>query len=215
MPRAPRIDIPGLVYHLTARGVKRLPIFGDDQDRQEFLRLLRWTRDQFPFTLHAYCLMTNHYHLLLQTGNVALADLMQSFKTAYAKHFNRRHHHVGHVFQGRYHSIPVQEDAYFTTVARYIHLNPVKAGIVTAPQDFPWSDYPRLIKGEGDPLVESQFLLGYFGRDIALQREKYRLFVEDGISKQEPVTEKALYRMRFWGAPPPAFRSATLSQIPS
>jgi putative transposase len=214
VPRAPRIDIPGLVYHVISRGVKRLPIFQGDHDRQAFLRLLSQTRHEFPFRLHAYCLMTNHYHLLLQTLEHSLSKTMQYFKTIYAKRFNREIGHVGHVFQGRFHSIPVQEDAYFITVARYIHLNPVKAGIVARPEDYAWSNYGRLIRGEADPLVEPATLLSYFGQNTDQQRGKYRGFVEEGLAKPEIISDKALWRMRFWGKPPVQITGTPLSQQP-
>src|ERR1700730_10475081 len=110
MPRAPRIDIPGTVYHITSRGVKQLPIFHAEEDRQQFLRYLKLTQQEFPFRLHAYCLMTNHYHLLLQTLEQSLSKTMQVFKTFFAKWHNRQYGHIGHVFQGRFHSIPVEED---------------------------------------------------------------------------------------------------------
>lgn len=202
MPRTPRIDIPDLVYHITSRGVKRLPIFHDDEDRQRFLRFLLQTQNEFPFRLHAYCLMTNHFHFLLQTIEGSLSTTMQYFNKLYAVWFNRKHDHGGHVFQSRFHSIPVEEDAYFTTVARYIHLNPVRAGIVLRPEGYAWSNYGRLMRGEPDPLVDPSFLFGYFGQDTALQRVKYRQFVEEMIHKQERITEKVLYRMRSWGRPP-------------
>jgi REP element-mobilizing transposase RayT len=192
-----------LVYHVTNRGVRRLPIFLDDSDRQQFLRLLRRTQDRFPFRLHAYCLMTTHYHLLLQTIDVSLSTTMHYFKTLFAGWFNRQYGHAGHVFQGRFHSLPVEEDAYFTTVSRYIHLNPVRAGMAQRPEDYPWSNYGRLIRGEADPLVDPRFLLGYFlGEDRGRQREKYRRFVEAGLEKPETVTEHALQRMRSWGRLP-------------
>src|ERR1700687_4914865 len=200
MPRAPRIDIPGLAYHITARGVKKLPIFHEEEDYQRFLRFLSQTRHEFPFQLHAYCLMTNHFHLLLQTVSCSLSQTMQYFNRIFAAWFNRKHGHVGHVFQGRFHSIPVQTDAYFTTVSRYIHLNPVRAGMVQRPEDYAWGNYRRLLLGEPDPLVDPRFLLGYFGQETTKQRENYRLFVEDMIGKHERVTDKVLARMRFWGS---------------
>jgi putative transposase len=205
MPRAPRIDIPGLVYHVTSRGNRQSDLFHDEEDRGRFLRFLSQARDEFPFQLHAYCLMTNHYHLLLQTIEDSLANTMQYFKSHYAIWFNRKYKHTGHLHQGRYHSIPVETDAYFTTVARYIHLNPVRAGMVARPEDYRWSNYERLIHGKADPLVDSRFLLDYFGRDVAIQRQKYRLFVEDGMKRREPITERVLQRMRFWGKPPDGF----------
>lgn len=212
MPRAPRIDIPGLIYHVTSRGVKKLPIFHELEDHQQFLRILAQAREQFPFRLHAYCLMTNHYHLLLQTLECSLSKTMHYFKTLFANWFNRKQGHVGHVFQGRFHSILVQEDAYFTTVARYIHLNPVRAGIVIRPEDYAWSNYGRLIRGETDPMVDPAFLLEYFGEDPSEQREEYRQFVEDGLNSPETVTERILQRMRFWGKAPRQLRSVALSQ---
>ena len=121
---------------------------------------------------------------------------------------------MGHVFQSRFHSLPVQTDAYFTTVARYIHLNPVRAGIVERPEDYAWSNYGKLIRGEADPLVDSRFLLDYFGRDMGMQRETYRLYVQSALEKPEPITDRILQRMRFWGNPPIEHvkRQSTLSQ---
>jgi putative transposase len=205
MPRAARIDIPGLIYHVTNRGVKQLPIFHYDRDRQQFLRFLSRTCLKFPFRLHAYCLMTNHYHLLLQTLEGSLSQTMHYFNSLFAGWFNDRYKEVGHIFQGRFHSIPVEEDAYFKVVSRYIHLNPVRAGMVKRPEDYPWSNYSRLIRGEPDGLVDPQFLLDYFMGDPSARREKYKRFVEEGMIQPEPITESALRRMRFWGRPPHTF----------
>ncbi len=202
MGRPIRIDVPGYTYHVISRGVKKLPLFYEEGDQQRFIMYLLKTREKFPFRLHAYCLMTNHFHLLLQTIDHSLSQTMQYFKTMYATWVNRRTIHVGHAFQGRFHSIPVEKDNYFTTVARYIHLNPVKAGIVQKPEDYPWSNYGRLIRGETDPLVDSSQVLGYFGIDPVEQRRRYKQFVEDLINKPGYMSDKALQRMRFWGKPP-------------
>ena len=166
-----------------------------------FIQLLLQAQHEMPFQLHAYCLMTNHFHLLLQTINHSLSKTVQYFMSRFAKFLNRRTNHVGHVFQGRFHSIPVNTDSYFTTVSRYIHLNPVRAGIVQHAEDFPWSNYGRLIRGEPDPLVDPKFLLDYFGNDSAIQRQKYYRFVEEGMRKAESINDKVLLRMRFWGVP--------------
>jgi putative transposase len=179
MPRASQIDVPGLVYHITSRGNRQLPIFHDEEDRFRFLRFLRQAQDEFPCQLHAYCLMTNHYHLLLQTLEDSLSRTMQYLNSVFASWFNRKYRHSGHLYQGRFHSIPVETDAYFTTVARYIDLNPVRAGMVQLPEDYPWSDYTHLVSGKPQPLVDSRFLLEYFGRDVAIQRDRYRQFVEE------------------------------------
>lgn len=127
---------------------------------------------------------------------------MQWFKRRFSSWLNLKYNRVGHSFQGRFHSIPVEKDTYFTTVARYIHLNPVRAGIVQRPEEFPWSNYARLIHGERDPLVEPGFLLDYFGKDKSTQVEGYKRFVEDGILKPELITLSHLYRMRSWGTLP-------------
>lgn len=131
---------------------------------------------------------------------------MHYLNTLYSGWLNHKHQLVGHVFQGRFHSIPVEEDTYFKVVCRYIHLNPVRAHIVTRPEDYIWSDYRRLIRGEPDPLVDPSFLLNYFIGTFGDRREKYRLFVEDFVDKQEPVTDKVLQRMRFWGKSPKELR---------
>jgi putative transposase len=202
MPKHPRIDIPGLIYHVTSRGARQLALFHDDQDRQMFLRFLIQARDLFPFRIHAYCLMTNHFHLLLQTLDSSLSELMKRFKWTYSAWLNMKYSRVGHSFQGRFHSIPVEKDAYFTTVSRYIHLNPVKAGIVERPEEYPWSNYGHLIRGEIDPIVDPGFLLEYFGDEIHQQVAGYKRFVEDRLDKPEPITLQALYRMRSWGMMP-------------
>ena len=213
MPRPPRVDVPGFTYHLINRGVKKLPIFHDDNDRQHFMRLLCQTQNEFPFILHGYCLMTNHYHLLLQTVKHSLSETMQYLNGLFGALFNKKNNHVGHVFQGRFHSIVVDTDNYFTTVSRYIHLNPVRAGIVQKPEDYPWSNYRSILRGTQDPITDSSFLLGYFGKELEKQRSAYRRFVEDAMYKPEPITERILFRMRYW-ARSPAFlnRQPSLSQ---
>src|SRR5207302_1481711 len=131
---------------------------------------------------------------------------MQYFNGMYGAFFNKRNSHVGHVFQGRFHSIVVDTDHYFTTVSRYIHLNPVRAGLVQKPEDYAWSNYRSIMRGQSDPLADSSFLLGHFGKDPAEQRSTYCRFVEDALHKPEPITERILLRMRFWGRAPDFLR---------
>ncbi len=120
MPRAPRIDVPGLVYHVTNRGANKQDLFLSPQDYVDFLRIIAQTCDEFPFMLHAYCLMTNHFHLLLQTIDDSLSQTIQYLTGLYGQLFNRRYGRSGRLHQGRFHSIPVQEDSYFTVAARCI-----------------------------------------------------------------------------------------------
>lgn len=202
MPRAPRIDIPGFTYHITNRGVKQLPIFHADEDRQQFLRFLLRTREVFPFRLHAYSLLTNHYHLLLETIHHSLSAAMHYFGSLFAAWMNRKYAHAGHVFQGRFHSPVVDTDSYFITVASYIHNNAPRAGIVQRPEDYAWCDYGRLVRGETDALVDHTLLLSHFGATPGRERERYKQHVEEQLKKQELVTQRVLQRMRYWGRPP-------------
>jgi putative transposase len=208
MPRGPRIDFPGLISHVISRGVKQIAIFRDDEDRQRFLQILAIAKADSPFVLHNYSLMTNHFHLLMEMIKGSLSQTMQFIKFYYAQWFNFKYGLTGHLFQGRFHSIPVQEDNYLIAVSRYIDLNSVEARIVQRPEDYPWASYGRVVRGEADPLVDPRFILGYFGPDTARQREKYRAFVEEKINAAPLITEKALWRMRYWGDPEKIIRDA-------
>jgi putative transposase len=198
----PRIDISGLFYHVMNRGALQLPIFHDDQDRQMFLRFLLQARERFPFTLHAYCLMTNHFHLLVQTINDRLCDIFQNVLRRFSTWNNLKYSRAGHSFQGRYHSIHVDKESYFKTVSAYIHLNPVRAGMVARPEDYSWSNYARLLRGEQDPLINSRLILNMFEGGRHTAAENYKAFVNQELIKPVPVTESGLIRMKSWGPPP-------------
>jgi putative transposase len=201
MPRSPRLLIDGAIYHVVSRGVKQTQIFLEDPDRFDFLRLLKLTRDEQPFILHDYCLMSNHYHLLIQPLDASLSRIMHTVNSVYGNRFNKRHALTGHVLQGRFHSIPVETDAYLATVSRYIHLNPVVAGIVKRPEDYRWSNYRVTVEGLADSLADPSFILGYFGKDVGRQRLAYKQFVEEGMNLPQPLTDRVLWRMRQWGNP--------------
>ena len=143
MARQRRIQAEGLSYHVTARGTGRMSIFLDAVDRRRFLALLGVVVAHHELDCHAYCLMTNHYHLVVTTTRANLSRAMQQLNGRYAERWNRRHERVGHLFQGRYGAQLVQDGAYFLTVCRYVALNPVRAGLVTAPERWPWSSFPR------------------------------------------------------------------------
>jgi REP element-mobilizing transposase RayT len=186
MPRPPRISIPGAFYHVTARGNNRNLIFFDDADRQEYLRRLAEYKSQLGFEVFCYCLMSNHVHLGVHlTGTSNLSRMMQLFQAAYVQYVNHRRGRVGHLFQGRFFSRIIQDDRYLLAVSRYVHLNPVKAGLVGRPQLFPWSscrayfdaaaNHFRLVNPR--PVLQ---LLG--GRDILQQRRRYAELLEDGNS---------------------------------
>lgn len=141
MARPLRIEYPGAIYHLTARGNARASIFRDDTDRLEFLVIIGNLTEQFNWCCHGYCLMGNHYHLLVETPDANLSAGMRQLGGIYTQRFNRRHNEVGHLFQGRYKSILIEKENYLLELSRYIVLNPVRAKIVADPADYSWSSY--------------------------------------------------------------------------
>ena len=141
MSRPLRIQFPGALYHVTARGNRRGSIFEDDEDREAFLRILAQAMDRFDAQVLAYCLMGNHYHLVLHTRQANLALVMRQLNGVYSQTFNRRHGLVGHVFQGRFKAIFVDRDSYLLALCRYVERNPVAAGLVASAADWPWSSY--------------------------------------------------------------------------
>ena len=149
MSRLPRLEVARALYHVTARGNERRPLFRDDADREEYLSLLVRCREKFRFQLLAYCLMTNHVHLAIRTGEEPLSRIMARLHSIYAEWFNRRHERVGHLFQGRYKASLVQDDRYVHALLRYIHRNPVSARIVPHAAEYPWSSDRALRSGKG------------------------------------------------------------------
>lgn len=141
MARPLRIEFAGALYHVTARGNARQDIYLDDGDRRQFLDLLAHAVNRHDWYCHAYCLMGNHYHLLVETGTPTLSKGMKLLNGSYTQYFNQRYRRVGHVFQGRYSAVLVQKESYLLELARYIALNPVRAQMVRRAQDWPWSSY--------------------------------------------------------------------------
>ncbi len=178
-----RIQYPGAVYHVMCRGNERREIFRDDPDRLMFLRYLARSREIYSVTLHAYVLMTDHFHLLVETPLGNLAEFMRHFNITYTGYFNRRHGRVGHLYQGRYKSLLVEKDAYLSMVSRYIHLNPVRVksleNLSTARKfdhlrHYPWSSLPGYLDvGKRPAWVTSALVLGEFGGDTEQGRDRY------------------------------------------
>lgn len=163
MPRPPRLEFPGAVYHVTARGNDRRPVFRDDRDREDYLARIAFYRDKFRFRLLSYCLMSNHVHLALRTAAAPLSRIMAGLQSSYTQRFNRRHNRVGHLFQGRYKSFLVQEDRYLLALIRYIHRNPVRAGIVRLAADYPWSSDRFLRNARGPEWLDIDATLAAIG----------------------------------------------------
>ena len=178
MTRPLRIEFPGALYHVTSRGDRRQTIFADAIDRDCWLEVLRLVRKRFNFVIHAYCQMGNHYHVMLETVEGNLSQGMRQLNSLYSQEFNRRHNLVGHVFQGRYKAILVQKESYLLELARYIVLNPVRAGMVTTPEDWPWSSYNATLGTRPAPAwLCIDWLLSQFDPSRETAREKYRDFV--------------------------------------
>lgn len=175
MPRKNRVWYPGAIYHIMCRGNHRHDIFRDDEDRHFYLETLRLAQKHYPYTLHSYCLMTNHVHLQLETHDLETGQIMKRINMLYAIYFNKKYHFVGHLFQGRYHSELIETDSYQLETSKYIHLNPVRAQMVESPLDYPWSSYAIYMEGKKDRLVDTEKILSYFTHP---RIERYKRYVE-------------------------------------
>lgn len=184
MARPLRIEYPGAVYHVTSRGNARIDIYADDSDRQLFLAILAQVVKRFNWLCHAYCLMGNHYHLLIETPEGNLSAGMRQLNGVYTQAYNRKHRQDGHLFKGRYKAILVEKEAHLLELCRYIVLNPVRAAIVERPDEYVWSSYlPTLGKCTIPPCLSTEWLLANFSSQLSEARARYRSFVLDGIAQ--------------------------------
>jgi len=184
MPRKARIDAPGALHHIIGRGIERRRIFLDDSDRDNFVERLSTIVSDTGTSCFAWSLLPNHYHLLLRTGNVPIATVMRKLLTGYAVSFNRTHRRHGHVFQNRYKSILCQEEPYLQELVRYIHLNPLRAAVVSSLKGldrYLYSGHSRLIGYAKDSWQETEAVLALFGKRTAAARKDYREFVSGGM----------------------------------
>lgn len=187
MARPLRLEFPGAVYHLTARGNAQQAIYIDDGDRNRFLGLLGREIRQHGWRCHAYCLMPNHYHLLIETPEGNLVNGMRQLNGVYTQAFNHRHGRVGHLFQGRYKSIIVERESYLLELCRYIVLNPVRANMVTEAGLWPWSSYRVTVGLDNEPTwLERKWLLRQFGVSKEHAQSAYQLFVTEGLRQTSP-----------------------------
>ena len=186
MARPLRIEYDGAVYHVTARGNARKAIYKDDEDRNTFLEVLHQVNERFNWLCHAYCLMNNHYHLLIETPDGNLSKGMRQLNGVFTQRFNNRHHRVGHIFQGRYKSILIDRDGYLLEVSRYVVLNPVRAKAAEKPEDWKWSSYRGTAGLEVPrPCLTTEWLLGQFGTRKRHAESKYREFVLAGVGERD------------------------------
>jgi putative transposase len=184
MPRQPRLDAPGTWHHVMGRGLERTQIFHTDTDRADFVSRLSALARDGQWSIAAWALLPNHFHLLVRTGAQPLSRSMKKLLTGYVVNFNRRHHRAGHLFQNRYKSIVVEEEPYVLELTRYIHLNPLRAGLVERLAElrrYPWSGHAALL-GRGDhPWQDTRTVLASFGKKPKRARKRYDQFVQEGI----------------------------------
>ena len=174
-----------------ARGIRRMEIYRDDFDFQVFLKIMQQEAERNKCRIHAYCLMTNHFHILVETGDIEIGRFMMHLSGKYAMYYNRHHGYSGHVFERRYKSCVVSTDEYFLQTSRYIHLNPVKAKMAVHPEDYRFSSYKTFLRLQDDGITEVEKTLTYFGSKGVFG---YREFVEDSAHKY--VVEEDEIRMK-------------------
>jgi len=178
MARPLRIEYPGAVYHITSRGNEKKPVYKDDQDRKNFLFILDKVNKRYQWLCHAYCLMDNHFHLLIETPEGNLSIGMRQLNGVYTQAFNKRHRRVGHLFQGRYKAILIQKDSHLLEVCRYVVQNPVRAGLVEDPAQWRWSSYSAAAGREKpSSCLTTNWVLGQFSSKRRKAEREYREYV--------------------------------------
>ena len=188
MNRPLRIEFPGALYHVTARGDQHNALYRDDTDRTIWIEVLGLICARFHLVVHAYCQMTNHFHLMVETAEGNLAQCMRQLNGIYSQRVNRRHDLVGHVFQGRYKAVLIQKEAHLLELARYIVLNPVRAGMVACVAEWHWSSHHFMLDPAGKPdWLDRQWLLGQFGTKSGQAVEDYGQFVAAGAGAPSPL----------------------------
>ena len=199
MTRQARIDAPGALHHIICRWIERGQIFVDDDDRDYFVERLATVLSETTTSCFAWALIPNHFHLLVRTGSVPVSIVMRRLLTGYAVHFNRRHHRSGHLFQNRYKSILCQQDPYLLELVRYIHLNPLRAKIISDLREldrYPYSGHGRLVGAIDDGWQDTESVLILFAESERSARTRYGDFVRDGLSmgKRPELTGGGLVR---------------------
>lgn len=178
MPRHPRIHAPGLLFHVMARGNNDQKVFLGPADYEAFSNCLRNVRDRYPYYLYAYVLMPNHFHLLMEVSDTPTGRIMQSLLTGYVRGFSRTHGRKGHLFQGRYKAIVCERDSYLLELVRYIHLNPVRAGLVRRPGEWKWSGHREYLRKQKRGLIRPGPVMAQLKTAA-----RYEAFVRDGIKQ--------------------------------
>ena len=186
MPRQPRLDAPGALHHVMGRAIERTQIFESDVDREDFLSRLACACREGALSVYAWALLPNHFHLLVRTGERPLPQSMKKLLTGYVVNFNRRHKRYGHLFQNRYKSILCEDDPYLLELTRYIHLNPLRSGLVngiSALRTYPWAGHAAILGVVPRPWQDTETILAYFGNARRRAAAQYEEFVREGVAR--------------------------------
>lgn len=199
MPRGPRLDEPGTLHHVMMRGIEKGTIVQDGIDRTEFLKRMGTLAQITQTPLYAFALMNNHVHILLKSGPLGLASYMRRLLSGYAQYYNRRHNRVGHLFQNRYKSIICEEEAYFDKLVAYIHLNPLKAGLVEtleALASYPWTGHAVIMNRINHSWLDRDYVLGFFGSSHRTAKKAYLDYLQEeiGQDRQKELTGGGIVR---------------------
>jgi REP element-mobilizing transposase RayT len=206
MNRPLRIEFPGALYHVTARGNRRGPIYATDSDRYRWLNTLALVCERFHFVVYAYCQMTDHYHLMIETPEGKLARGLRQLNSIYAQYWNRHHATVGHLFQGRYKAILVEKDSHLLELTRYIVLNPVRAGMTKSASQWFWSSYHATAGETPAPRwLDVNWVLGQFNANKSAAISAYKQFIEEGRRNRSPLLD--VKEQIFLGNPAHPFKS--------
>jgi putative transposase len=201
MARPLRIQFAGAFYHVISRGNEGKPVFKTDADRRKFLSYLQSAHEKYGAIIHCFCLLPNHYHLLAETPRANLSQILHHINGAYTTYFNTKRKRWGHLFQGRFKGILVEKEVYAQELSRYIHLNPIRAGLVEDLSLYPWSSYPYYAGLKKKPgWLESQTILGYFEKDERKAKRAYRAFVKEGMGKEVRNPFKDVVASTFLGS---------------
>jgi putative transposase len=195
-----RVEYPGAFYYVTSRGNERRTVFQSNRDREKYLSYLDSAHERYGAVIHVYCLMGNHYHLLLETPRGNLSKILHYINGAYTTCFNIKGSRSGHLFQGRYKGILVDKDRYCKEVSRYVHFNPVRTGMVKTPLEYPWSSYRYFVGRDKKPKWSTtEFVLGDFGGEGGRGFKRYREYVEREVDKEIENPLKKVIASTFLG----------------
>ena len=187
MARKPRIHFPGAVYHVIMRGNAGQNVLQEDQDYLRFYRLIEEGQKRYAHRIHAFCLMPNHVHIVIQVGETPLSRIIQNLSQRYTLWINRKHEKSGHVFQGRYKAIVIDVDSYLLELIRYIHLNPVRAGLVSLPEHYPWSSDKSYTDEIKHSWLTTDWVLSKFSDNRTLARKRYKKFLYEGLGERRRI----------------------------